>query len=89
VEAPAGFIDQAAARDKADNVMQNRQWGGLLVLTALRFDIAAAMSRAGSARLVMTASSFDVYLRRQAVALWPTTYGLRQGLDQFQHRTPP
>jgi hypothetical protein len=29
VAAPAGFIDQATARDKAVNAMQKRRWGGV------------------------------------------------------------
>lgn len=43
VAAPAGIITQAAARDKAVGAMQNRQWGGLLRLTDLRFDAANNM----------------------------------------------
>jgi hypothetical protein len=40
VEAPAGFITGAEARDKAVAAMQRREWGGLLLLTDLHFDAA-------------------------------------------------
>ncbi len=38
VEAPAGIITQTEAQNKAVAAMENRKWGGLLLLTELKFD---------------------------------------------------